>query len=97
LRGLAENLIIHERIITTEARAKELRPFVEKLISKGMAGTLAARREIIARLGPRAVKKAEALSKRFKARAGGYTRITKLAKRSGDGRSSALIEFVEAK
>lgn len=95
--SLAEALVSREKILTTEARAKELRPFVESLITKGKSGTLAARRAIIATLGGRektAKKIVDVLSPRFKERKGGYTRITKVAKRSSDGRKSAVIEFI---
>lgn len=97
VRSLAEALITRERILTTEARAKEIRPFVESLITAGKSGTLAARRTIIKKLGGReklGKKIIEVLSPRFKERRGGYTRITKVVKRSADGRQSAVIEFV---
>ncbi len=97
MRSLAEALIFRERIVTTEARAKEIRPYVEALITRGKSGTLAARRAISATLGGRvkiAKKVVEVLSPRFKDRMGGYTRITKVVKRSSDGRKSAVIEFV---
>ena len=97
MRSLAEALITREKILTTEARAKEIRPYVENLITKGKPGTLAARRAIIEKLGGReklAKKIIEVLSPRFKDRSGGYTRITKVVKRTGDGRQNAVIEFV---
>ena len=97
LRSLAEALILRERIVTTEARAKEIRPYVESLITKGKTGTLAARRALTATLGGRekiAKKVVDVLAPRFKDRSGGYTRITKVVKRASDGRKSAVIEFV---
>ncbi|MBI3573816.1 50S ribosomal protein L17 [Candidatus Kaiserbacteria bacterium] len=97
LCSIAEALISREKILTTEARAKEVRPFVESLITRGKSGTLAARRALIEKLGGRekvAKKVIEVLSPRFKDRSGGYTRITKVVKRSSDGRKSAVIEFV---
>lgn len=97
IRSLAEGLILHGRILTTEARAKEVRPFVEKLITRGKTGTVAARRDIASKMGgrPAIVKKlVDELSPRFKERNGGYTRITKVHKKRGDGAPSALIEFV---
>jgi large subunit ribosomal protein L17 len=97
MNSLAEALITRERILTTEARAKAIRPYVESLITKGKSATLAARRGILADLGGRtkaAKKVVDVLSPRFKDRKGGYTRITKVVKRSSDGRSSAIIEFV---
>lgn len=97
MRSLAEALILKEKILTTEARAKELRPFVEKMITRAKTGTVAARRELSAALGGRASvtkKIVDTLGPRFKDRKGGYTRITKVVKKSSDGRSSAVIEFV---
>jgi large subunit ribosomal protein L17 len=98
LRGLATSLIEHGAIETTEAKAKELRPFVEKLITKARAGTLHARR-----LAGRHIQKREAADKlfqevgpRFATRNGGYTRILKTAHRKGDGAEMARIELVES-
>lgn len=95
LRSLARSLVIHERIETTEAKAKEIRPFVEKLVTKGKKGTLASQRAIVAEIGPRAAKKTvEALKERYGSRNGGYTRIVKLPRRMSDGSPMAIIEFV---
>ena len=96
IRSLARNLIAKEKIKTTEARAKELRPFIEKLVTKGRISTLASRRNIISTLGTEeGVKKlCEDISPRYKERNGGYTRITKLPQRPGDASKMAVIEFV---
>ncbi len=97
INSLLEALITREKILTTEARAKEIRPIVEGLITKGKSGTLATRRNLISKLGGRekiAKKIIEVLSPRFKDRKGGYTRITKVVKKASDGRKSAIIEFV---
>jgi large subunit ribosomal protein L17 len=97
LRSLASNLILKERIITTEARAKEVRPFVEKLITRAKSGTIAARRDIVAKLGDRPAvmqKVVDDLGPRYADRRGGYTRITKIHKKRADGAPSAIIEFV---
>lgn len=97
LRSLARSLIIHERISTTEAKAKELRPYVERLVTYGKRGTLASRRLAIASLHDQAaVKKLfDAVAPRYKERAGGYTRIVKRAKRgTNDARKLAYILFV---
>jgi large subunit ribosomal protein L17 len=98
LRNLATSLIEQGAIETTEAKAKELRPFVEKLVTKARAGTLHARR-----LAGRHVQKREAADKlfqelgpKFATRAGGYTRILKTGHRKGDGADMARIEFVDA-
>ena len=96
LRSLAESLVVHGKIKTTEAKAKELRPFIEKLVTKGKDDTLASRRVLISRLGsPEVVKKMiDDFSKKYKERNGGYTRIVKLGQRGGDASPMALIEFV---
>ena len=97
INSLAEALIVREKITTTEARAKELRPFVEKLVTKAKLGTLAARRGLISTLNGReriAKKLVDVIAPRFKGRAGGYLRITKITSRSADGRKKAVIEFV---
>jgi large subunit ribosomal protein L17 len=97
MRGLATSLIEHGKVETTEAKAKELRPFVEKLITKAKEGTLHARR-----LAGRHVRKREAADKlfqeigpRYASRAGGYTRILKTGHRKGDGAEMARIELIE--
>ena len=99
MRSLMVSLIVHEKITTTEAKAKELRPAIEKLVTKARTGTLAARRDILSRLdnNNRATKKlVETIAPKYKERAGGYTRITKLGTRSaaGDASPIAMIEFV---
>jgi large subunit ribosomal protein L17 len=97
VRSLARSLIIHERISTTEAKAKELRPFVERLVTYGKKGTLASRRFAVAKLGDaEAVKKLFAtIAPRYAERAGGYLRIVKRGKRgASDARKLAYIAFV---
>jgi len=96
IKNLAASIILHEKVKTTEAKAKVMRPIVEKLITHGKEDTLAARRYLIARLPTnQSVNKIiEILGPRYKNRAGGYTRITKLNRRSGDAAKQALIEFV---
>ena len=98
LRNLATSLIESGAIETTEAKAKELRPFVEKLITKAKSGTLHARR-----LAVRHVQKREAADKlfqeigpRYATRSGGYTRILKTGHRHGDGAEMARIELIES-
>ncbi len=98
LRNMATSLFLHERIRTTEAKAKELRPFAEKLISLAKSGDLHSRRQ-----AGRQIADTEALQKlfdqigpRFQERPGGYTRILKLGARQGDGAEIALIELVES-
>lgn len=99
LRGLALSLIENEHITTTEARAKELRPFIEGLVTKGRIGDLSARRLIISRLGGTkgeggAKKIIETIAPRYQTRPGGYTRVLKLPRRMGDASKMAIIEFV---
>ncbi|MCX6999096.1 MAG: 50S ribosomal protein L17 [Candidatus Sumerlaeota bacterium] len=97
MRNLAAALIRNERILTTEAKAKNLRPFVERLITLGKRGDLAARRLVFSRLGKKeAVHKLfTEIAPRFTNRPGGYTRIVKGHFRAGDSAPMAFIEFVE--
>ncbi|HET7566326.1 MAG TPA: 50S ribosomal protein L17 [Gemmatimonadaceae bacterium] len=97
MRNLASSLIEHGAIETTEAKAKELRPFVEKLITKAKAGTLHTRR-----LAGRHIHKRETADKlfqeigpKFASRNGGYTRILKTGHRKGDGAEMARIELIQ--
>lgn len=96
LQSLARSLVIHESIVTTEPKAKELRPFIEKIITKGRSGTVAARRDIIMTLGSEtgAKKIIDTLSPKYKDRKGGYTRIIKMPRRLSDGSPMAAIAFV---
>lgn len=97
LKGLTLALIAHGKITTTEAKAKELRPIVEKLITKANIGTLASRRLVISRLyslKKEGSKLIDEIAPKYKGRSGGYTRITKLPRRAGDASKMAIIEFV---
>lgn len=95
--NLACALIKHEQIFTTLPKAKDLRPIVERLITKGKANDLAARRLLISRL--RCQKSADkvlsTLAPRYEARSGGYVRIMKAGFRYGDATPMAIIEFVD--
>lgn len=98
LRSLARSLVVKEKIKTTEAKAKELRPFVEKLITRSKVDSVANKRVITSRLGVSegAAKKLFAeLGPRYKDRSGGYTRITKLVNTNASGRKEASIELVK--
>ncbi|RPF50015.1 50S ribosomal protein L17 [Aquisalibacillus elongatus] len=105
LRNLATDLIVHERLETTEAKAKTLRPVVEKLITLGKRGDLHARRQAASYLRDVEVDEEgsqNALQKlfsdiapRFEERQGGYTRILKLGERKGDGAKTVIIELVD--
>lgn len=95
MKSLAYALVTNSKITTTEAKAKELRPMVEKLITKGKLGTLAARRVIASRLGQEgSAIVMKTLAPKYKDRKGGYTRIIKLPRRESDGSPMAIIEFV---
>lgn len=95
LRSLAVNLIRHEKIKTTEAKAKELRPFIEKIVTKAKNKNLNNRRLVVAKIGKDSAKKVfEKITPRYKTRKGGYTRIIKLPFRRGDASKMAIIEFI---
>jgi large subunit ribosomal protein L17 len=96
LRSLMVALIDKGRIKTTEARAKALRPTIEKLITLAQKDTLASRRLIIARLSnsQAAQKLIDEIASKYKNRPGGYTRIIKLPRRLNDASPMAFIEFV---
>ena len=97
MRNLAKSLIESGAIETTEAKAKELRPFVEKLITKARSGTLHDRRQAVRHVHKRetADKLFQELGPKFARRPGGYTRILKTGHRKGDGADMARIELVE--
>lgn len=97
LRGLARSMLLHEAIRTTEPRAKELRRFVERLVTISKRGDVAARRLAMQKLpDKRMVEKLfDVYGPRYEGRPGGYTRIIKLGPRKGDSASMVRIEFVE--
>jgi len=96
LRSLAISLVEHGSIKTTEAKAKELRPYVEKLVTHGKKGTLAGRRLLESKIGKVSSKRLfDEISPKFKERNGGYTRIVKLPIRKTDAAKMAYIEFVD--
>ena len=90
-------LIKHEQITTTLSKAKELRRFVEKIVTLGKKGDLFSRRKAISILQDQKISKKvfDVLAERYKVRAGGYTRIIKLGNRYGDNAPTAVIEFVD--
>ncbi len=97
VRGLMINLIRHGKIETTEARAKEIRPFVEKLVTLAKEDTIARRRLIASRLINQDIETKMLFTEyapKYKDVAGGYTRIIKLPRRISDGAAKAIIEFV---
>lgn len=97
LRSLARSLVLREGINTTVAKAKELRPFVERLVTTSKANTVASRRDVSTRLGGAAdaVKKLHELGQRYAERKGGYTRIVRLGRVGKRVGESARIEFVK--
>ena len=98
MRSLALSLIKHGKITTTEAKAKELRPYIDRLVTKAKAGSVASRRLLLSRLynQEKAVSKLiSELAPKYSDRNGGYTRVLKLStKRKGDASGMAVIEFV---
>lgn len=97
LRNLAAALIKHEQITTTAAKAKELRPYVEKLVTLAKRGGLSNRRLAMSRLGDETQLKKlfDVLAERYAGRDGGYTRVIKAGVRASDAAPMAVIEFVE--
>ena len=98
MRGLAASLLDNERVKTTEARAKEVRSLVDRIITWGKRGDVHARRQALAELnGDRDLvhKVFTDIAPRFEDRAGGYTRILKLGPRKGDAAPMVIIELVE--
>jgi large subunit ribosomal protein L17 len=96
-RQLAISMILHERITTTEAKAKSIRPVVEKLITIARQDSQAHRRLIMSKIDHSlaTAKLFEVIAPRYEATPGGYTRISKLEPRRGDAAPMALIEFVD--
>ena len=95
--NMSNALIKHEQITTTLAKAKELRRFVEKIITLGKKGDLVSRRKTVSILQDQKMSKKvfDVLADRYKSRPGGYTRIIKLGNRFGDNSPTAVIEFVD--
>jgi len=97
LRSLALSLIIRKKIKITEAKAKELRPYIEKIVTQARTNTLNSRRIILSRLfnQDKEVKKLfDEIAPKYKDHKGGYTRIIKLPPRKSDSAKMAIIEFV---
>ncbi len=96
LRNLVTSLLEHERITTTDAKAKEIRPLAERIITYGKKGGLHARRMAMRTVRSKAVVKKvfDSVARRFATRPGGYTRIIKLGCRAGDGAPLSIIELL---
>ncbi len=97
IRSLLNNFVKAEKITTTEARAKEIRPLIEKIVTRAKKDTVSNRRLVARTLAPKHVKKIfSEIALRYKERKGGYTRIIKLGRRkAGDASPMAIIEFVK--
>jgi len=96
LTGMAQSLILKERIKTTQVKGREAAKLTEKLITKGKQGDLAGQKELRRYLSNNAAKKvANDLAQRYQNRAGGYTRIIKLGQRSSDGAKMVFVELVK--
>lgn len=96
LRGLVNNLVLYERMDTTKAKAKAVRPLVERLVSRAKDNSLTAKRYAAARLYTDGARRKlfEVLAPRYKERNGGYLRIIPLRRRAGDAAEIVRIEFV---
>ena len=97
LRNMATSLFRHERVETTQAKAKELRPFAERLITLAKRGDVHARRLVGRKIADREIlgKLFDDIGPRYESRPGGYTRILKTGSRRGDGAEMAFIELVK--
>lgn len=95
LKSLALSLILKGKIKTTDAKARELRPFAEKLVTQGRIGTVASHRNLVSKIGKLGADKiVKDIAPKYMKRAGGYTRITKLQARVSDGSLMAVVEFI---
>lgn len=96
-RNLVSDVLRYEKVVTTEAKAKEVQPMVEKMITLARGGTIHDRRLAMSRVNDRVIvqKLFETLAPRFAERKGGYTRVVKLEPRLGDGAAMAMIMLVE--
>jgi large subunit ribosomal protein L17 len=95
LKALLTALVMHNRITTTDARAKTLKTLADKAVTQAKRGTLASRRLLSRSMGPAAAAKlTRDIAPKFTARPGGYTRVVKLGRRSSDGSPVAIVEFV---
>ena len=95
LMSLMRSLVLRDRIQTSEAKAKEIRPLLEKLLTRGKSATLQNRRLLISALGDaKTAAKLIKTAEKYQGRAGGYVRIVKMGPRKGDAAQMAMIEFV---
>lgn len=95
IKSLALSLVLRKKMQTTEAKAKEVQPFVEKLVTLGKNGDVASRRLIVSKIGAKGAGEVfKTISPKYKDRKGGYTRIIKIGNRVKDAARMAVIEFV---
>jgi large subunit ribosomal protein L17 len=95
LRGLAEALIGNGKITTTQAKAKSLRPYIERIITKSKTNSVASTRFLVSKFNRASVKKLlQEIGPKFAGRSGGYTRIINLPRRTSDGAKMAIIELL---
>jgi len=95
LKSLALSLVLEGKIKTTDAKARELRPYVEKMVTSGRTNTVATKRLLVSKIGLSGANKlVKDISPKYMDRKGGYTRITKLPARKSDGSLMAVIEFI---
>jgi large subunit ribosomal protein L17 len=96
LANLTAQLISNGRVTTTHAKARHVRPYAEKIITKGRRGDLHARRQVLAKIGDNdaVTKLFDDVGPRYVDRPGGYTRIIRIGQRRGDGAEMAIIELV---
>lgn len=96
ISNLAQELFWDEKVTTTEAKAKMLRPYAEKMITKARTGSLHARRTVLRHMGDTEVvtRLFDEVAPRYKERPGGYTRIVRLGPRRGDGAEMVIVELV---
>ncbi|HJN62417.1 MAG TPA: 50S ribosomal protein L17 [Candidatus Parcubacteria bacterium] len=95
-KALISALVLHEKIKTTEAKAKEIRSMIEKFITRAKKGDIHSRRLLASFFSPRIVKKlVDEISPKYKTRKGGYTRIIKLGPRRSDGAKIVIIELIK--
>lgn len=96
MKGLATGLFLHEKIKTTEAKAKEVRSVAEKFITRAKDNSIANRRVLAQTLAPQVMKKlVEVIAPTFADKNGGYTRITRLGPRKSDGAQMVILELVK--
>ena len=97
LRNMVTSLLDHEEIVTTDAKAKEVRRIADRMITLGKRGTLAARRQALRTIRSKdvAAKVFDVLADRYDARLGGYTRVLKLGRRTGDAAPMSIVQLVD--